>query len=99
MPATAAAYGVGILNVEPTPHQIVDKIDPGAGQVRQAVGIDDNLDAVCLKYLVKFAGIGFEGHPVLHPGATTPGDKNAQPDIGIIPILEQAFELFCRYGC
>ena len=76
--AAAAASGrVGVVELEPRAHDVVDVVDLGPIQVQVAPGIDEEADAVLLEDLVSRRGLVVERELILKPGAAAP--DNADP--------------------
>src|SRR5205085_9526146 len=51
-PAPATACGVGVLEDEPSPHDLILEVDGCAVEVEQALGIAHDPDPVLLKLLI-----------------------------------------------
>ena len=99
--ATAAGTGgVGILDVESAAHQIVDVVDAGTADVKEARRIDDDAQAKLLKDLIRFLEVVVKGHAVLHPSAAAALDEDAQRVRLAQPLLiEDAAQLLGSHFC
>ena len=75
--AAAGAAGVGVAHFETLAVQAVVKVDGRTIQVREAGGVDEDLEALALEFLVAFLA-DVEGHAVLETGAASGLDEDAE---------------------
>ena len=75
---TTRAHGIGILDIEPAPHEAIDVIDASAAYIEKGDGIDEYLETVLLVHLIVFTGVVVKGHTILHAAATAALHKNSQ---------------------
>src|SRR5690242_6353846 len=92
--AAAAGLHVRILDREAGAHHVVlDVIDLAAAQVRRAVLVDVDLDAVLLDDVVAFGRLVFPAQLVGHAGAAATDDADAQPPLGLAFLQAEVGDL------
>ena len=84
--ATAAAAHVGVANRKARSLQAIDEINLRADNPRQALLIDDNLDAKGLNGLIGLARVRLNGHPVSGLPIAVTLDEHAQRGTLGIPV-------------
>ena len=76
--AAARGRGVRVVDLEPGLLEAVQEVDRRALEVRGAVGVDHDRDAVLLERLVVLDRTGVEAEPVLEAGAPAALNRDAQ---------------------
>ena len=76
--AAARRGGVRVVDLEPGLLEAVQEVDRRALEVRSAVGVDHDRDAVLLERLVVVDRAGVEAEPVLEARAPAALDRDAQ---------------------
>ena len=87
VPAAARRGRVRVVDLEPGLGEAVQEVDRGALQVRGAVGVDHDGDAVLLDPFVVIGGAGVEPEPVLETGAAAALDRDTQDLASALRIL------------
>ena len=85
---TTGGHCVGILNLESSTHNFLDVIDSCTGKIVYRDFIDNHFYAMLLGNEILRSDIAFEGHPVLEPRASPPGNEYPQGIILQIPFLK-----------
>jgi hypothetical protein len=75
--AAAASRGIGVLDLESRVVQRLDVVHTTSVEIRQALGIDDDLDAVMVEHLVA-GGWRIHLHGVFHARAAAALHRQAQ---------------------
>src|SRR3989442_4821657 len=82
--AAAARLHVRILDREAGAHHaVVDEVDLAAAQVREAVLVDVDLDALSVDHVVARRGLVFPAELVRHPGAATAHHADPETPLGL----------------
>src|SRR5665213_1332132 len=79
--AAAGAGLVGIFEQKPGTQLFLDKIQFGADQEQDGLGVDENLHALVLHHFFKWPGVFGVGHGVAHAGAAAVGDAHPEAEI------------------
>src|SRR2546425_2900513 len=84
LPAAAARLHIRILDREAGAHHaVVHEVDLAAAEVRQAVRIDVDLDALGIDHVVVRRGLLFPAELVRHPGAAAAHHTDPETPLGL----------------
>ncbi len=86
--ATTLAFGVGIVELEALVEALLDEIQLGAIQMDQALGIDNDLDALLLEHLILIGQFINELKHVGQTGAAGGFDAEAQAN-ALAPVSQK----------
>src|SRR5713226_8857318 len=98
VPARARVHRVRVVDREAGAHQAVDVVDFAAADVRGAVVVDHDLDAVLVDGDVLGPAHIVEGHAVLHARAAAAADEDAEGQLGVPFLGEQLLEACLGVG-
>src|SRR3712207_2408946 len=94
--AAAATLDVRVVDGEAGAHEAVDVVELAAHDVRDAHGVDEDLDALLVQNLVVVVDLVVEVDRVLEAGASTGPDTDAQREVLLAFLGHKVLDLLGR---